>query len=79
MYNIEGDFSTTFTGETDYRITGLLDKFNGRTTLPQWPYPCNNVTGASDGSKFNALLKGNETLVFFRKSLCRSIEMVRMF
>lgn len=76
MYDFDGDYETTYTGENDIRMTGLIEKYNGDTNLPQWTGKCANVNGASDGTKFLSYIKPNDTLLFFRKSLCRSIKMV---
>ncbi|KAL0131544.1 hypothetical protein PUN28_002827 [Cardiocondyla obscurior] len=78
MYDFDGDFETIYTGETDLRLTGLIDKYNGDVNLPQWTGSCANVHGASDGVKFPSYIKPNDTLLFFRKSLCRSERMVRV-
>lgn len=76
MYDFDGDFETVFTGETDVRKTGLIDKYNGDVNLPQWTGKCANVHGASDAVKFSSYIQQNDTLLFFRKSLCRSERMV---
>lgn len=78
MYDFDGDFETIFTGETDIRLTGLIDKYNGDVNLPQWTGKCANVHGASDGVKFPSYIMPNDTLLFFRKSLCRSERLVRV-
>lgn len=79
MYDFEGDTSTIYTGETDPRKAGVFENYNGLPHLPQWEEaPCNTVQGASDGSKFPSFIKKNDTLWFFRKSLCRAIPMVRV-
>ncbi|KAL6257532.1 hypothetical protein P5V15_011106 [Pogonomyrmex californicus] len=77
MYDFDGDFETIYTGETDIRLAGLIDKYNGDVNLPQWTGKCANVHGSSDGVKFPSYIKPNDTLLFFRKSLCRSERMVR--
>lgn len=77
MYDFEGDYETVYTGENDVRITGLIDKYNGDTNLPQWHGRCANVRGASDGTKFPSYIEPNDTLLFYRKSLCRSASMYR--
>ncbi|KAK0084122.1 hypothetical protein PV325_007612 [Microctonus aethiopoides] len=77
MYDFEGDFETVHTGEYDVRQTGLIDKYNGDVNLPQWTGRCANVGGASDGAKFKSYIEPNDTLIFYRKSLCRSARMVR--
>lgn len=76
MYDFDGDFETIFTGETDIRLAGLIDKYNGDVNLPHWTGKCANVQGASDGVKFPSYIMPNDTLLFFRKSLCRSERMV---
>jgi len=43
MYDFDGDFETIYTGETDVRLTGLIDKYNGDANLPQWTGKCANV------------------------------------
>lgn len=78
MYDFDGDFETIFTGETDIRLAGLIDKYNGDVNLPHWTGKCANVQGASDGVKFPSYIMPNDTLLFFRKSLCRSERMVRV-
>lgn len=77
MYDFTGDSATIHTGGNDYTKSGLIDNYNRRPYLPQWPAaPCNNVAGASDGVKFPTMLTSNDTTMFFRKSLCRAIPMV---
>lgn len=76
MYDFDGDYETVYTGETDGRLTGLIEKYNGAANLPQWSGACAKVTGSSDGAKFQSYIKPNDTLRFFRKSLCRSKAMV---
>ncbi|XP_073977460.1 scavenger receptor class B member 1-like isoform X1 [Rhodnius prolixus] len=78
MYDFDGDISTTFSGTTDIHMSGLLDNYNSLNYLPQWEAPCNNVSGASDGTKFNSLISKDQDLLFFRKSLCRSMSLVRV-
>ncbi|XP_078051265.1 scavenger receptor class B member 1 [Augochlora pura] len=76
MYDFDGDYETVYTGETDVSMSGLIEKYNGDVNLPQWTGKCANVNGSSDGSKFPAFIKPNDTVLFFRKSLCRSAHMV---
>lgn len=83
MYDFAGDYETDFTGEKDVKYSGLIDKYNGHTYLPQWrreegggPTTCSNVRFASDGTKFNSYIEPNQTLSFFRKSMCRAMPMV---
>lgn len=77
MYDFSGDYETVYTGENDVKMTGLIDKYNGNVNLPHWTGKCANVHGASDGSKFPTYIQPNDTLLFFRKSLCRSARMMR--
>jgi CD36 family len=77
MYDFRGDYETFFTGETDPRMSGLYDTFRGSTDLPQWKEKhCSNIQSASDGTKFKSFIKSNETLLFFRKSMCRPQRLV---
>ncbi|CAK9816237.1 Scavenger receptor class B member 1 [Anthophora quadrimaculata] len=78
MYDFDGDYETVYTGENDFRRTGLIDKYNGDVNLPQWTGKCANVNGASDGVKFSSYIQPNDTVLFFRKSLCRSAYMKRV-
>lgn len=79
MYDFTGDSATVFTGQNDITKSGVIDNYNRRPYLPQWPgAPCNKVSGASDGVKFPSLLTPDDTPMFFRKSLCRGMPMVRM-
>lgn len=78
MYDFDGDYETIYTGETDNRLTGLIEKYNGDMNLPQWSGKCANVNSASDGVKFPSNLQPNDTILFFRKSLCRSERMIRV-
>jgi hypothetical protein len=78
MYDFDGDYATFYTGENDIRTSGLFDTFDGSTNLPQWSGDhCSNIQGASDGTKFKSFMQENETLLFFRKSMCRPQRLVR--
>lgn len=77
MYDFNGDYETIFTGQDDISISGLIDTYKGSTDLPHWEGKhCSNVQYASDGTKFKGALKENETVLFYRKSLCRAAPMV---
>ncbi|CAH0712826.1 unnamed protein product, partial [Brenthis ino] len=77
MYNFKGDFETIFTGEDDISLAGLIDTYRGSTDLPQWDGKhCSNVQYASDGTKFKGEVKKNETIIFYRKSLCRAAPLI---
>ncbi|XP_021934461.1 scavenger receptor class B member 1-like isoform X2 [Zootermopsis nevadensis] len=74
MYDFDGDFSTVYTGETDVRKSGLIDTYRGSPLLPHWKGEhCSNVRGASDATKFPSLLQPNDTVYFYRKSVCRAM------
>lgn len=78
MYDFEGDFATFFSGETDPSSAGLYDTYKGSTNLTQWKGShCSNIQGASDGTKFKSFIRENETLLFFRKNMCRPQRLVR--
>lgn len=80
MYDFTGDSATIYTGENNVSKSGLIENYNRRPYLPQWPgAPCNKVQGASDGTKFPSLLTPDDTPMFFRKSLCRGVPMVRVY
>ncbi|XP_059057666.1 scavenger receptor class B member 1-like [Achroia grisella] len=73
MYDFDGDFETVYTGETDIRFAGLIDTYRGSTDLPQWQGKhCSNVQNASDATKFMGGVGRNDSILFFRKSMCRS-------
>ena len=77
MYDFNGDFATYYTGENDIRLSGLFDTFHGSPNLPQWKGEhCSNIQGASDGTKFMSFMQENDTLLFFRKSMCRPQRLV---
>lgn len=77
MYDFEGDYETIFTGEKDLSLAGLIDTYRGSTDLPQWNGKhCSNVQYASDGTKFKGNVQGNESILFFRKSLCRAAPLI---
>lgn len=78
MYDFNGDYETFYTGEDDYRKSGLLDTYTGSTKLPQWDLPCGNIQNASDGTKFQANIQPDDKLLFFRKSMCRSKYLVHV-
>ncbi|XP_046384513.1 scavenger receptor class B member 1-like [Ischnura elegans] len=74
MYDYGDDTVTTFTGEIDLRTTGLMERYNGLTTMPQWESaPCNTVTYAHDGSKYPNFISRNETMTLYRKPFCRGV------
>ncbi|XP_031841613.1 scavenger receptor class B member 1 isoform X2 [Nomia melanderi] len=75
MYDFDGDYETVYTGETDVHLSGLIEKYNGDVNLPQWTGKCANVNGSSDGAKFPGYIEKNDSVLFFRKSLCRSAHM----
>ncbi|XP_047542483.1 scavenger receptor class B member 1-like isoform X1 [Vanessa atalanta] len=77
MYDFDGDYETIFTGENDISLSGLIDTYRGSTDLPQWDGKhCSNVQYASDGTKFKGAVARNETILFYRKSLCRSAPLI---
>lgn len=77
MYDFDGDFETVHTGETDEKISGLIDTYKGSKYLKQWKEPhCSDINMASDGTKFQSFIEPNDTLLFFRKSMCRAQTLV---
>ncbi|XP_050312104.1 scavenger receptor class B member 1-like isoform X2 [Anthonomus grandis grandis] len=79
MYEFRGDYETVFTG-TKHGLgnIGLADTYNGASKLPQWDSPCGDITNSSDGTKFPGYIKPNDTLLFFRKSMCRAKALVHV-
>ncbi|TDG46135.1 hypothetical protein AWZ03_007477 [Drosophila navojoa] len=78
MYDFSTDFETFHTGVPDPAISGLYATYRGETTLPQWEGDhCSNIEYASDGTKFKSFIQPNETVKFFRKSMCRPINLYR--
>ncbi|KAJ9589476.1 hypothetical protein L9F63_017337 [Diploptera punctata] len=74
MYNFEGDVATFFTGEKEVKQAGLIEKYRGFDYLPHWEGKhCQKLTGASDATKFPSLIDKNDTLYFYRKSVCRTM------
>ncbi|CAH0548626.1 unnamed protein product [Brassicogethes aeneus] len=78
MYDFDGDYETVYTGRDDLKLGGLLDTYSGSTKIPQWDSPCGDIKYASDGTKFNSMIQPNDTLKFFRKSMCRAKNLVRV-
>lgn len=77
MYDFGGDYETFYTGETDPSISGLYDTYMGSKYLKQWDEEhCNNINGASDGTKFKSFIQPDDELLFFRKSMCRPQRLV---
>ncbi|KAJ8706358.1 hypothetical protein PYW08_010984 [Mythimna loreyi] len=76
-YDFEGDYETIFTGTDDVRNSGLIDTYRGSTDLPHWEGKhCSNVQYASDGTKFRGGVTRNESILFYRKSLCRAAPLI---
>ncbi|KAH8242551.1 hypothetical protein KR026_001532, partial [Drosophila bipectinata] len=79
MYDFSTDFETFYTGKSNPAESGLYATYRGETTLPQWEDEhCSNIEHASDGTKFKSFLLPNETVKFFRKSMCRPIHLYRV-
>ncbi|XP_058793511.1 scavenger receptor class B member 1 [Phymastichus coffea] len=66
------EVSTIFTGHTDMREFGLINRLNGLDRLPYWPdAPCNSIR-ASEGSFFPPRDQTGEDIVtVYDKDLCR--------
>nr|CAH7728595.1 unnamed protein product [Callosobruchus chinensis] len=79
MYDFDGDYETVYDGQKlGLKNIGLIEKYRGSTKIPQWESPCGDVTGASDGTKFPGYIQPNDTLLFFRKSMCRAKSLVKV-
>lgn len=70
------DLYTIFTGEGDVTKYGMLDVWNGKSSLGHWTTPeCDSVMG-SDGSIFPPYITKHSTLKIFDKDLCRVLPLV---
>ncbi|XP_037958648.1 scavenger receptor class B member 1 isoform X2 [Teleopsis dalmanni] len=79
MYDFGGDYETFHTGIPDVSISGLYATYRGSENLAQWKGEhCSNIGNASDGTKFKSFLQPNDTIKFFRKSMCRPINLHRV-
>ncbi|ALC40414.1 CG40006 [Drosophila busckii] len=79
MYDFSSDFETFYTGVPNPAISGLYATYRGETTLPNWETDhCSNIEYASDGTKFKSFIQPNDTVKFFRKSMCRPINLYRV-
>ncbi|XP_037731854.1 scavenger receptor class B member 1 [Drosophila subpulchrella] len=79
MYDFTTDFETFYTGVPNPALSGLYATYRGETKLPQWEgNHCSNIEYASDGTKFKSFIQSNETVKFFRKSMCRPINLYRV-
>ncbi|KAH8345406.1 hypothetical protein KR067_010470, partial [Drosophila pandora] len=79
MYDFSTDFETFYTGKSNPAESGLYATYRGEASLPQWENEhCSNIEHASDGTKFKSFLLPNETVKFFRKSMCRPIHLYRV-
>ncbi|XP_066144724.1 scavenger receptor class B member 1-like isoform X2 [Euwallacea fornicatus] len=79
MYDFKGDYETIYTGtKLGMDNIGLVATYNGATKIPQWENPCGDIQNSSDGTKFPGNIKPNDTLRFFRKSMCRAKSLVRV-
>lgn len=77
MYDFENDFETFYTGVPNPTISGLYATYRGKKDLPHWKGDyCSNIEMASDGVKFPSFIQPNDSLKFFRKSMCRPINLV---
>ncbi|XP_035719198.1 scavenger receptor class B member 1-like [Vespa mandarinia] len=66
------EVSTIYTGHTDMKVFGLINRLNGLDHLPYWPEaPCNSII-ASEGSFFPPRDKtGSDIVHIWDKDLCR--------
>uniref|UniRef100_A0A1I8N7B3 CD36 family protein n=1 Tax=Musca domestica TaxID=7370 RepID=A0A1I8N7B3_MUSDO len=78
MMDFNNDFETFHTGVPDPRFSGLYATYRGSPNLRQWDGEhCSNIENASDGVKFPSFIKPNDTIKFFRKSMCRPVTLHR--
>lgn len=76
MYGKNGtmpDWYTIFTGQEDVGKYGILDKWNGKSSLGHWTTAeCDGIAG-SDGSIFPPRITKQTVLKVFDKDLCRTL------
>ncbi|XP_055853022.1 scavenger receptor class B member 1 isoform X2 [Episyrphus balteatus] len=78
MYDFDTDYETFHTGVDDPSISGLYATYRGSPDLPQWDgHHCSNINMASDGTKFKSFIQPNDSVLFFRKSMCRPQNLIR--
>lgn len=79
MYDFDNDFETFYTGVPNPSVSGLYATYRGKKDLPHWKGDyCSNIEMASDGVKFPSFIQPNDSLKFFRKSMCRPINLVSL-
>ncbi|XP_078035478.1 scavenger receptor class B member debris buster [Augochlora pura] len=68
------EVSTIYTGHTDMKEFGLINRLNGLDRLPYWPNaPCNSIR-ASEGSFFPPReLTGDDIIHLWDKDICRTL------
>lgn len=77
MYDFDTDYETFYDGAKDPGIAGLYATYRGSPKLPQWDGDhCSNINLASDGTKFKSFIQPNDSVLFFRKSMCRPQNLV---
>ncbi|CAK9832022.1 Scavenger receptor class B member 1 [Anthophora retusa] len=70
------DWYTIFTGQEDVSKYGVLDNWNGKSSLGHWTTSeCDSVAG-SDGSIFPPRITKQTVLKVFDKDLCRALPLV---
>ncbi|XP_076754622.1 epithelial membrane protein [Xylocopa sonorina] len=70
------DWFTIFTGQGDIGKYGILEKWNGKSSLGHWTSPeCDSIAG-SDGSIFPPRITKETVLKVFDKDLCRALPLV---
>jgi len=69
---------TINTGRDDMSKFGLIERLNGRETLPMWKEPPCNSISASEGTFFPPrTYTGSDRLAVYDKDLCRIMPLVR--
>ncbi|XP_023291780.2 scavenger receptor class B member 1 isoform X1 [Lucilia cuprina] len=78
MYDFDNDFETFHTGVPNANVSGLYATYMGKKDLTHWKGDhCSNIEMASDGVKFPSFIQPNDSIKFFRKSMCRPINLHR--
>lgn len=61
-----------YTGVGDIKKLGLVDKWNGNSSLPFWRSYCNKING-SDGTIWHPFVDTSQRMYVFNTDVCRSI------
>jgi hypothetical protein len=68
---------TVFIGPNNTKRFFTMDQYNGRNRFGYWPdMTCDSVKQATEGILYHQQISKDDTLHFFRKTLCRAVVLV---